>query len=52
MTINQLKLLLYKSIEKNGLNHETTVRLSQQLDKLIFKDTKENCNNTYIRQVS
>lgn len=42
MTINELKILLYKSIDENGLNHKTTVKLSQRLDKLISKDTKEN----------
>lgn len=52
MTINKLKYLLYKSIDENGLNHETTVKLSQRLDKLISKDTKDNSIIYIKKQVS
>lgn len=39
--INELRLLLYKSIIENGLNHSKTIKLGKKMDKLIVKDIKK-----------
>ena len=38
MKINELRLLLYRLIEEKGLSDPETVKISQELDRLILKD--------------
>ena len=40
MKINEVRLLLYKSIAEKGLNHPNTLKLSKKLDRLILRDLK------------
>lgn len=40
MKINEVRLLLYKSISEKGLNHSDTIRLSKKLDKMILTDLR------------
>ncbi len=42
MKINEVRLLLYKSIAEKGLNHPDTIMLSKKLDKIILTDLKRN----------
>lgn len=42
--IKYLKEKMYVSIAQNGINDKETIRLSQELDKLIIKIMKDNNN--------